>query len=63
MEPSEMSILLKANVYARHGRELMRLKSSVYEPRSIIYDGSESISRRQGRYREVLSEGSRSTKL
>jgi hypothetical protein len=43
--------------------ELMRLKSSVCEPCCRYFDGSGSTSRRQGRHREVGSEGSRSAKL
>ena len=56
--------------YARHGRELMRLKSPVREPCYLIFEDSESTSRRQGRHREVVvpvcrqaGEGSRGAEL
>jgi hypothetical protein len=49
-------------VYARHGRELMGLKSPVSVP-VLGLNLTLITSRRQGRYREVGSEGSRSANL
>ena len=63
MKRSEMSILLKAEVYARHGRELMGCKSPVCESGKCVEHINQNTSRRQGHCREVLSEGSPSANL
>ena len=44
-------------VYARHGRELMGLKSPVSVPCNVV-KRNKITSRRQGRYREVGAEES-----
>jgi len=49
-------------VYARHGRELMGLKSPVSVPCNVV-KRNKITSRWQGRYREVGSEGSLSAKM
>jgi len=49
-------------VYARHGRELMGFKSPVSVPCNVV-KRNKITNRRQGRHREVGSEGSRSVNL
>jgi len=49
-------------VYARHGRELMWLRSPVSVPCNVV-KRNKITNRRQGRYREVRSEGSRCANL
>ena len=55
-------IHLNAFVYARHGRELMGLKSPVSVPCNVV-KRNKITSRWQGRHREVGSEGSLSAKI
>ncbi len=52
-----LSYSVERFVYARHGRELMGLKSPVSVP-VLGVNLTQITSRRQGRYREVGSEGS-----
>ena len=49
-------------VYARHGHELMGCKSPVGDP-ALSIEMMATTSRRQGRHREVSSEGSPSAKV
>jgi len=58
-KPSAFQDGLDFIAYARHEREIMRLKSSVRKPRCHESHGSESASRRQGRHYEVSPAGSR----
>ena len=56
-------VVLERIVYARHGRELMGLKSPVSVPVLGGVNLTSITSRWQGRYREVGSGGSLSAKM
>jgi len=62
MKRSGIKVRCICLVYARHGRELMGLKSPVSIPCNVV-KRNKITNRRQGRYREVRSEGSRSVNL